>query len=475
MKKVIFFLLTVFTVAGWTAAQGTYEASLPSAKSIVRVWHGDEMVIYNHDSGGKGQFILWSNGATVGQLFDLPYVNAEVLDFEILEDTVMFCGVYSNPAFPGAGTCGFVGRFEISSAFAGAGPVEFTALINWINLPYGAPTEAIFIRNLKRIDVFKNDTVGAVAALIGDSYVYTDRMYERVSVLSAYRMSPIHWQVYSTVPKDGRKVFTDIAVLDDMVVAAGHGISNTHCITRAYHKTYAFPSNPFVNFWFDSIYTAGYTPVDDVLAAHVEGNVMALAQFNTRPRTILHVLEFNTVTGHPTQFTSSRVTDIHGCNTVTCPWRLDGLRYSPTNNTLHILERGMLPGDVTMNSLLWTFPLMYGGEPTAYVQKVKGLTQTSLDVDIDDHPVTSGIVDATGQLDIHTFAPGGAFIPLPSSPTVPVFDIYDNCTYNTEDIISTPTVTIGLEGVDRISIDHTPENRMFVPNVHEIIFDNICK
>ncbi len=104
-------LLTIIILPFTSMAQGTAETSIPSANSIVRLWHEDEMIIYNHDPSGKGLFILWTNGSISGQSFDLPYSDAEVLDFEIIEDTVIFCGVYSNSAFPGAGTCGFVGRF----------------------------------------------------------------------------------------------------------------------------------------------------------------------------------------------------------------------------------------------------------------------------------------------------------------------------------------------------------------------------
>ncbi len=300
-------------------------------------------------------------------------------------------------------------------------------------------------------------------------------MYERVSVISAFKDSPTQWQIYSTVPKDGRQIFTDIAVLDDMVVAAGHGLSNTHCITRAYHKTKDFPTAPFVNNLFDSIYTIGYTPMEEVLTANVGGNVMALAQLNVKPSLILHVLKFDNTTGLPSQFTPSRATDIHGCNITTCLWKLSGLRYSSVNNSLHILEHGMLPRDVTESSLLWTFPLIYGGESTSYVQKLTGLTQTSLDVDIANHPVTSGSVDMTGMLDIHTFTPGGTFWPLPSIPIIPGFDIYDHCSYNTEDLISTPSIVIKQSGVDQLDVSKLFDNVTFLPDLHEIMFNYICE
>ena len=475
MKKLsVLFVLMALTVPFlYVSAQGTVEGNVVSTNSIVRVWQEDYMVVYNHVAGRGGTFVLLQNGSLSGQAFNLPTSDAEVLDFEIIEDSVVFCGVYRNAALPG-GSCGVVGKFGLMDAFAGSGQVDYALLYSWITYTSN-PDEAIYIRNLTRIDVFLDSRYGVVAALLGDAYLYPSTMYDRVAVLSAYKLPSNTWQVYSTFPKDGNMHLTDIAVLDDMVVVAGYGYSGTHCLTKAYHQLHNFPNNPYNTFYYDSIHTNGYTPMYDVLAAKVEGNVMALTQMDSNPSTILHVLEFNSTTGLPQQHTASRVTYSAGCDITTCPWRLDGLRYSPTNGTIHILERGMLPSDLTMNSLLWTYPLTYGGEVTAFVQRLTGLTQASLDVDIAGHPVTSGAVDISGLLDVHTFLPGGTFVPLPYSPIMPADAFLDYCVDNTEDIIDTPTVTIKQRTADNYGPNYTFNNYQFAPEVYEIMFNQICR
>ena len=178
----------------------------------------------------------------------------------------------------------------------------------------------------------------------------------------------------------------------------------------------------------------------------------------------------NTITGSPSQYTDTRMTSVHGCDISVCPWQLDGVCFSPANNTLHILERGMLPDDVSTGSLLWAFPLLYGGESTVYVQKMTGLNQTSLDAEIDNMPVTSGLVDATVRLDVHTFAQGGTVVTPTTSP-VP----YDKCTYNTLDLLTTAPVTFHQKGVDRIHLSGYSQNFTFSPNVYEMKSNLLCK
>lgn len=457
------------------AAQGTDEIPFKTENSIVRVYEGGQTVVYNRQTNDIGQFLLVDYGQSAVSVFDMPNADMDVLDFEIMGDTVWFCGVYKNASFTG-GSAGLVGMFDIHGAFAGAEQVNYVVLSNWIQFIQSLPPEEeLYVSRLTKLDVFHDTEMGTVAAMIGDVYLYHSTMFQRVATLSAY-MLPYSsvWQVYSSFPKDGRKVFTDIACLDDMIVTVGHGLSNTHCITKTYRRTYDFPDRAFNLYTFDSIYYAGADPEGTVLATHVEGNVVGMAQLDKKPGTLLHVLEFSNTTGHPAMiYTPSRKTYYAGCDIGSCSWKLEELRYSRENGTFHVLERGVLPGDSTLGTLLWKFPLVYNGEYAAEVQQMSDLTQTSMDVDVYSHPVMSGTVDASGLLDVQAFAPGGQFHTLDG--TTLYGEEYDVCTYNTEVSIEEKHLVFPVEGTDDLSCARIYIGDTFLPVVYIVESNKICR
>lgn len=476
MRKILL-LCGLLAMMATAAAQGTYEIPVGSHNSVVRVYGDDQMIVYNRKTGGVGQFLSVKYGQTSVKVFDLPDTAMDVMDFEIMGDTVWFCGVYKDAAMTG-GTAGVVGMFDIAGAFAGIERVHYIILTNWITFNFLNPEEALYVRNLSRLDVFRDPEMGTVAAMIGDVYLYQSALLQRVAALSAFVFpSSNNWQVVSSFPKDGRMVLTDIACLDDMIVTVGHGLSNTHCITKTYHRSNGFPMFPFNVYMYDSIYCANADPEGIVLATHVEGNVVGLTQLDKEPGTLLHVLEFSNTTGHPMMYTPSRQTFSAGCDIVSCPWKLEELRYSRTNNTLHVLERGVLPGDPTFGTLLWKFPLVYNGETTAEVQQMTDLTQTSMDVDVNNHPVMSGSVDASGLLDMQTFVPGGIFHALDG--TTQYGDEtgyeYDKCTNNTEVEIEETHLDFHVMGADDPCCECSFIGETFLPVVYTVESNIICE
>ena len=468
MRKalLVFCILALATLSSGLSAQGTLEATVGSNESIVRVYNGKDAVICNN----KTQFIYLPNGATAGPSFTMP-TDIEVNDFEVIGDTVWFCGlIYGFIPF---GSAGVVGFFDIPGAFAGTEYLEYAVTPNWTQYGY-TYEESMYIRNMTRIDVLRDPEMGPVAALLADAVLYTTAQFGRVTVLSAYHQGGT-WHLHGIFPKDGRMHFTDIAYLDDVVVATGYGISGTHLLTKAFVSGASFPCTPCHDDYYDSIYCQGFTPVGDVRIAHVYDNIAALVQMNNKPATLFHVLSFNITTGKATPHTPSRNTKVAGCDIYSCNWRLDEIRYSSTNNTIHILERGLLPGDATDHTLLWKFPLLYGGEATAEVQKMTGLNQMSMDVDINQNPVTSGIVEETNLLDLHIFAPGGVFVPL-IDPLFPGNDPeYDVCTYNTEGGIDVFNITIKDRTADDPCINPTPYAYQYLPVIREVLFNIICE
>lgn len=471
MRK-MFFMCWLLALTLGAAAQGTAEIPVKTQNSIIRVYGDGQMVIYNRHASNIGQFMLAKHGQASVSVFNLPTADMDVLDFEIMGDTVWFCGVYKNAALLG-GSAGVVGMFDIPGAFAGSEQVHYTVVNAWLPHP-SLYDEAMYIRNLKRLDVFRDQEMGTVAAMIGDAYLFRSTWDQRVAAVSAYLLpSGANWQVVSSFPKDGRMVLTDVACLDDMIVTVGHGLSNTHCITKTYHRIADFPILPFDTYMFDSIYCVGANPRGTVLAAHVEDNIVALAQLDKKPGTLLHVLQFSITTGHPTIYTQSRKTDFAGCDVNNCPWKLEELRFSDKNRTLHILERGLLPGDTTIGSLLWKFPLMFNGELSADVQQMTDLTQSSMDVDIDNHPVLSGAVDASGLLDVQTFTPGGTFHALDGATQSG--DEYDKCTYNTEVKIEDTSLAFPIMGADDPFRGNAFNDITFFPVVNIIESNKICE
>ena len=130
MRKILF-LCGLLAMMATAAAQGTYEIPITSQNSVVRVYGDNQTVIYNHRAGSVGQFLLVDYGQTTVSVFDLPDANMYVLDFEIMGDTVWFCGEYRGAVLTG-GSAGVVGMFDIPGAFAGVEQVHYIVLSNWI-------------------------------------------------------------------------------------------------------------------------------------------------------------------------------------------------------------------------------------------------------------------------------------------------------------------------------------------------------
>lgn len=457
-KRLLFFIITFLaTTATWT--QGLYEANLTTKNSIVRVWHDNEVIIYNEETPGSGYFILYAIGASTAKRIDLPD-GFSVKDFEILYNEVYFCGEMPAAYLPSASN-GVFGSFNIPNTFNGTGAVSYGSLY-WY---FDYPNYNMAVEKLKRLDLFINNG-HIVMAMTGDSYLYGDPTEKRSTVVSAYyRIIGLipSWDVYALMDKRGSVKYTDIAALNDVVTAVGSSVNGTGLIAKTFYKYDDFPAQPINQYQADSIDCQN--PMGKALITHTMHNEAAITQLDYKAFTLLHLMNFSTGTAVPTAPT--RTTDLLGY-TFASPWDLHEIRFNHATSNINILEYGILPGSSVFETLLWTFHHAFGIIPLAYAEPISSERQVSFDVDIDSRPVSVGETSWSNTLDIHshilwtTFAP--YLIPTP-----------DNCNESTKINQKENNPTIRQIFVDEQPYNLTPEEEIYTPHVTEIDITPKCE
>ena len=453
-------------------AQGIYEANLATENSIVRVWPSNdrEVIIYNETSSGNGGFLLYTIGSSIAKHIDLPK-GISVRDFEIMGDEVWFCGEYNDPNFS-SGSCGAVGTFNIPNTFTGNNVINYRTLTTAV----GVQGDNVFVTSLARLDLFWYGGF-TVMAMVGDSYIYDELTMPRSTVVSAFfspgGLGSGWWTVCALLDKDSTALFTDIAALDNVVTAVGTAVDGTKLKAKTFYKDLFFPNHPVVSHFGDSI--ACFDPIGKALIIHTIYDEAAVVQLDVKAYTLLHIFDFASGNAIPTFMT--RITD-DPQSIYAAPWDMQEVRYNLTSDTINVLEYGVLPGGSTFETLLWTFPRAISStlEP---VQPMTLVTQASMDVAIDGHPVTVGEVQSSGLLDIHSFSPGLPYInpndPTPIvAPTEPLLEL-DACTDYAE-IPNNEEEPI----VHQIIIDDNGptwyfDNNEYNPELTEIEFNQICE
>ena len=459
MKTKILTLCALLALAAApAAAQGIYEAIVATENSIVRVWQERDVVIYNEESPGKGKFLLYTIGTTSALQIDLP-INISVKDFEIMGENVWFCGVADNAyACPG-GHAGVVGTFNIPDAFSGAAGINYAELNGWIgNVGYD-----IFVRRLERLDLFQVGNF-TVMAMTGDSYIYQSEYMTRSTLVSAM-FNGTQWEVYALLDVDSTAVFTDIAALDNVVTAVGTSVDGTGLIAKSFYKSISFPNWPITPSFGDSIVCS--SPIGKALITHLSDDEAAVVQLDEKGRTLLHMLDF--ATGSAVPMAPTRITDDPN-HPYDPEWDLKEIRYSSTTENISVLEYGVLPGSNAFETLLWTFPRWAWG-PAVPVQPMTIVKQESMDVDIDNRPVTVGKVIGSGNLDVQSYAVyTGQYSPI----MAPLLE-WDNCTDYEEIDYSGELPTVPLIPVNDYGEYDYFYNLEHQPEVTKIEFTNICR
>ncbi len=280
MKK--FLVLSVLLLPLALAAQVREFNIGATDNSIVRTVDDTTLLIYTQPSAGDGYFLLYKTGAASALAFRLP-VGWEVRDVRIYNGVdAYFCGT--------DGTRGLVGMFDIASAFSGTGAVNYTPCSGF--LPVGFhPTD------LKRLELYEYG-VNVCMAMAGDSE--WDGIGNNTTVVSAYIDAVGNWRLAYYANKNHLMDFTDVACLDDVVVAVGTDIYGNGCYVKTFQKNERFPC------WaYDQDHKLGINfgvQKGEVLATHREGNTVVLAQYcegKVGYATALYEMELSPLTGLP--------------------------------------------------------------------------------------------------------------------------------------------------------------------------------
>lgn len=257
--------------------------------SIVRTVDEETVLVYAQPAADTGYFLLHRHNDATALAFRLPpWVH--VRDVRIFDGRqAYFCG-YSD-AYISTPRQGVVGCFDLDDFQSGIVSLNY-GIIQWVS-----PSAWMYPADLQRLDLFTaGDTVcmAMVGQCLGGFY---DRM-ETPSVASAW-FDGTYWQVRTLMHKGDPVRFSDIACLDNYIVAVGHGVSDSSCYVKPFHPVRDFPGNPyFAGFAQRVSYT---TATGDPLVARYAGDTAVMATFVEEEgiRTVLHRLALDN-TGHPT-------------------------------------------------------------------------------------------------------------------------------------------------------------------------------
>jgi hypothetical protein len=273
------------------------------------------------------------------------------------------------------------------------------------------------------------------------------------------------WEFCALLDVDSTAEFTDIAALNNVVTAVGTSVDGTGLIAKSFSKGICFPNWPITPSFGDSIVCS--CPIGKALITHLSDDEAAVAQLDEKGRTLLHMLDFTT--GIAVPMAPTRITD-DPYYLYDPEWDLKEIRYSSTTENISVLEYGVLPGSNAFETLLWTFPRWAWG-PAVPVQPMTIVKQESMDVDIDNRPVTVGKVIGSGNLDVQSYAVyTGQTVP----PVAPLMEP-DNCTDYEEIDYSGERPTVPQIPVNDINKIYQFNNLEHQPEVTEIKIVQICE
>ena len=325
-------MLFLFAIYSSSFAQSSYGVIQPwgATHTVCRAWSKYPDIRVEYSSGGSTNgFYLRDN--TNNPIVFVPFNDVIVTDFEILNDTVFFCGYNLNG--------GYVGSFDINLYFSGAGPISFALLEN-IN------GTALFDHATK-IDVYEGKW-GTEMAVIGD-------------ISNSYGIADVFWtsswhMLYYYIEPSGVEVFEDVAVTDHYVVAVEnkgypHGSHYMRIFNRSNYWTNSFLTSPLgeqIHF----IHTSNYSRN---LVTHLCGDTFAIAVMR---------LEQNNIYGNclllydGTTYLGSTFMQL--ANFYDTRWKLYDFRYNKLDRGLYLLEDtyNIMTGD-TVSSLLFRYNYPY--------------------------------------------------------------------------------------------------------------------
>ena len=292
MKQKIVLIVSMMLCTALSVAQvREFQIGAPK-NSIVRSVNDEYQLIYTENSSSEAYFILYQNGSSSAKAFKLPK-GWQIRDVRIWNDAkAYFCGTEI-----GSGHDGLVGMFDIFAVFTGGGIVNYAVSMG--NIPNGY----VCLHDMKRLDLFEargpsGDTVNM--AMVGISTFFDPGTTAGTCIASAW-FDGANWHLNVFFNKGYEFIYTDIACLDDVVVATATDQGGQGCYVRAYHAISDFLSYqcmPSTLYGIDFL-----SPEGEVLISHINGNRAAVAHYDNSPglgvSTVLHEVKINPSTGEP--------------------------------------------------------------------------------------------------------------------------------------------------------------------------------
>ena len=319
------------------------DASLVDTASVIRAWRGDTAVVCVTDGRGTSHFILESAHSGNLKVVDGP-TDFRVVDFRVFHDSVFFCGIVVPNDLP------VFGFFDIAAFFAGTGVCSYCAVP-----PFVSPDPFVGYYGLSEplhMDVFSYDDTTHIA-FVGKSNLHpTPGACPRTTVGDVY-YDGFNWKCKVLYNKDGRDVYTDIAVGKDYIVAVARDDSALTANVKPYYKSRAFVNMPIVSgimFRINDLLCEGGVSVECV-----GGNHFALAYQFMSGRNLGSTLK--TFDVYPSLTISESIKTIRGPIYPGGPCRIRQMQYNPNGDFLYILQDAPVQSRLSIESIVSRYRL----------------------------------------------------------------------------------------------------------------------
>ena len=316
MKRLI--IILAFFTAYYSWGQNPYDEIIKApeksetTQSITRAWKDNAQITYienieynpynaNEIISSNASFVYYNPSDNVYKVAEFSNLNwPRVTDFEIMDDTLYFCG-YANIAASSSSPCyiGFVGYFCIPQLFAGTDVIHaftFNPQTDGPGVPFW------YVNEPCKLEVFKVPT-GIHLVCTGGWSHSRDSLYSGGYFVAdvVHQFSTGDWWYYNH-RGDGIEQFTDVAVTDNYVVTIAAETNQKYFYLRVYPKPQSVdlrlgdglsdpsifdtlhrypPYQSYCFTWEDGLFQDGgdsnYLKMSHPLLTHTNGDTIALA------------------------------------------------------------------------------------------------------------------------------------------------------------------------------------------------------
>lgn len=337
-KKFIFLLSLAYFILGDLCAQNEQVkscVSLSGNNSLILDYYCTLTVTYSEISAtGQGAFMAELNSYPGGRTVPLPQ-ELKVRDMDFYSENLMFGGHYTKAGQER----GALGRLFIPNSFDWGQNVKYV-VFDWISFDNGV---SVLVTNIKRIEkiVDQQSTLSHFRiACVADCLVSSgsDTTSSTALCEAVYdNNNNYEWTIYVYLNKDTNLVYTDLAVMDNYVVAVAVNQSTNNIHLNLFTRNSPFVSN-------DAIAGTGFDVVDElfgnqVLAESLQDDKFALAShYVSAAEAGTSVMLFNCCSVAPALSFASRQVQ----NTIPVidkSWDLREMKYEPSSGLIYLLHQ----------------------------------------------------------------------------------------------------------------------------------------